>query len=210
MRVHRLVNAEHPAENALRDAAAVLARGGLVLYPTDTFYGLAVDPWQPAAVTRLFAAKGRDTRVAVPLIAADVAQVGAWIGPLGPTGTRLAAAFWPGPLTLVIAARLGLDPALLGGGSSVAVRVPAHPVAAGLARALGRPVTSTSANRSGEPPCACLAEVPASLAAELDLVLDAGPCSGGAPSTIVDVRAGDAVLVRAGAVPWERVVESLR
>lgn len=210
MPVHRLVSGDRPEENVLRDAAAVLARGGLVLFPTDTFYGLAVDPWRPAAVARLFAVKGRDARVAVPLIAADAAQVGAWIGPLGQTGARLAAAFWPGPLTLVIEARSGLDPALLGGGSSVAVRVPAHPVAAGLARALGRPVTSTSANRSGEPPGACLAEVPASLTAEVDLVLDAGSCPGGAPSTIVDVRAGDAVLVRTGAVPWERVVKSLR
>jgi L-threonylcarbamoyladenylate synthase len=210
MSVLRVVNAGRPDGEALKDAAAVLARGGVVVFPTDTLYGLAVDPWRHDAVARLFALKRRDARLAVPLIAADVAQVEAWLGALGSAGARLAAAFWPGPLTLVLDARPGLDPALLGEGPSVAVRVPAHAVATGLAGALGRPVTSTSANRSGQLPSARVADLPAALVAEVDLVLDAGPCRGGAPSTIVDVRRGEVVLIRAGAVPWDRVVESLR
>jgi L-threonylcarbamoyladenylate synthase len=210
MPIHRHLSPDRPAREALDAAAAVLGRGGLVVFPTDTLYGIAVDPWNHDAVSRLFAAKGRPARLAVPLIAADRAQVIAWVGMLGPAGERLADAWWPGPLTLVLDARADLDPALLGGGTTVAVRVPAHAVAAGLAGALGRPVTATSANPTGGPAPARTADLDPALATAVDLVLDAGPCAGGAASTIVDVRSGAPVLVRAGAVPWERVVESLR
>ena len=209
MSILRRVSAVVPDADVLREAAAVLTAGGIVAYPTDTFYGLAVDPRDGIAVRRLFAAKGRASQAAVPLIAADADQVEAHVGELSAMARRLAEALWPGPLTLVIPAGPGLAPELLGGGGTVAVRVPAHAVAVGLARAAGHLITSTSANRSGEQPAREAAEVVAAMGDRVALVLDAGVCAGGLPSTVVDVTAGVPRLVRTGAVPWNRVLRSL-
>lgn len=203
------VAGEAGLEAVLREAARVLAEGGLVAYPTDTLYGLAVHPWQPSAVRRLFDVKGRDADRASPLIAADEAQVETALGVLSPLGARLARAFWPGPLTLIVTAPATLPAELLGGRSSVAVRVPAHAVARGLARALGAPVTATSANLSGWPPTADPDQVLASLGDRIDGLVDDGRTPGGLPSTIVDVREATPRLVRAGVVPWDRVVQFL-
>jgi len=204
-----LTSADEPDVEAIARAAAVIRRGGVVAYPTDTLYGLAADPTSPLAVSRLFALKGRPASSAIPLIAADELQVASWAGQLSETAHALARQWWPGPLSLVLPALPGLCEQLLAGGDSVAVRVPAHPVAVALARAVGRPITATSANPSGAPPTARPDEL-AALLPGLDAVLDAGPAPGGPPSTIVDVTTGVARLVRAGAVPWDRVLESLR
>jgi L-threonylcarbamoyladenylate synthase len=180
-------------------AAVDAIRGGLVVaYPTDTLYGLAVDPANPDAVTRLFALKGRAPDKAIPLIAADVDQVRQWTK-LTPVAGQLASAFWPGPLTLVLEAGRAVDDRVLGNGGTVAIRVPAQGVARALAAAAGCPVTSTSANASGEPPTADPDEVMRALPA-VDLLIDDGLTPGGAPSTIVDAT---------GAIAWERVLESL-
>ena len=190
-------------------AARCLGDGGVVVYPTDTFYGLAVDPRDPAAVERLFHVKRRPAGVAVPLIGADAHQVDAWAGPLGPASRRLAARFWPGPLTLIVDAAATLDRRVLGTGATVAVRVPAHPVARALADALDHPITATSANRSGSPAATTAREAVDALGDELALALDAGPTAGGEPSTIIDARGEVPVLIRTGVVPWDRVLQSL-
>jgi L-threonylcarbamoyladenylate synthase len=189
------------------ELARRLRAGEVVAYPTDTLYGLAVDPWNAAAVRRLFDIKGRHSSQAVPLIAADLSQVEAALGRLPALACALAGAFWPGPLTLVVPAPPTMPPELLGGGDSVAVRVPAHDLARDLARALGRPVTATSANRSGEAASADPDAVIAALGGAIDVILDGGRSPGGPPSTIVDARADTPRLVRDGAVPWDRVVQ---
>ena len=196
-------------EETLEQAARAIAGGGIVAYPTETFYGLAVDPRQPAAIARLFAVKGRPAGSAVPLIAADVDQVHSISRGWNATAARLASEFWPGPLTLVLHASDLLAPNLLAGGTTVAVRVPAHAVARALAGATGHAVTSTSANRTSLPPIVRAADVIASFGERIDLVLDAGPTPGGLPSTIVDVSEGGAKLVRAGVIAWDRVLKSL-
>lgn len=207
MSIRIRVNAAHPDEEAIIRAVDLIARGGVVAFPTETLYGLAADATDARAVERVFALKGRDRGVAIPVIAADRAQVTAWIGPLDPRAERLAAHFWPGPLTLALPAGARLPPALLAGGRTVAVRVSAHPVAAALARALGRPITSTSANRSGAPATPLADEVDAAFGDDLDGIVDAGACPGGPPSTVVDVTGAEPRLVREGAVPWDRVLE---
>lgn len=189
-------------------AAGIVRAGGVVGYPTDTLYGLAVDPRQDEAVQRLFELKGRDALSALPLIAASLEQARG-VADMSSTELRLAETFWPGPLTIVVPAKAGLAPSLLGKGSTVAVRVPAHRVAVALAAGLGHAITSTSANRSGQSPAATAGQVATALGEAIDLVLDDGPSPGGAPSTIVEVMHGRARLIRAGAVPWERVLESL-
>ncbi len=194
---------------AIAAAVDVLRRGGTVAYPTDTLYGLAVDPRSDAAVGRLFDVKGRDRTQAIPLIAASLDQARA-AGEFGADDLRLAAAFWPGPLALVVAARPALSRAVVAADGTVAIRVPAHPLARALAAAFGACITATSANLSGEPATGSAAAVAASLKELIDLILDAGDAPGGPPSTIVDVRGGAPRLVRAGAIAWDRVLESLK
>jgi L-threonylcarbamoyladenylate synthase len=195
---------------AVAPAVVWLRGGGIVAFPTDTVYGLAVDPASDGALQALFDLKGRAPQAAVPLIAASTAQLERWCGALGSASARLAARFWPGPLSLVLDAPPGVSAAVHGGRGTVAVRVPAHPVARALADAWGSPVTATSANRSGEPPGRTAGDLRGLAADDRVLVLDAGPAPGGAPSTIVDVRTGTPVLVREGAVAWSRVLESLQ
>ena len=199
----------YPAAEAIDAAVRVLLAGGVVAYPTDTLYGLAVDPRQPEAIARLFEVKGRSSEMAIPLIAAEIGQVERDVGPLSELATRLAGHFWPGPLTLVIEAHPDLDRRLLGGGTSVAVRVPDHAVARALAARLGFAVTATSANTSGGVAPATARTVEAGLGAVVTLGIDGGPTAGGAPSTIIDARGDRPVLLRDGRIAWDRVVQSL-
>lgn len=200
------VDPRQPDPRVIESAARLLAEGAVVAYPTDTFYGLAVDPRSGAAVERLFALKGRDAARAIPLIAASRRQVEWLSGPLSPVAARLADEFWPGPLTLVLPLAATLAPELVAGGATVAVRVPDHVVSRDLAHALGVPVTSTSANPSGRPPARDAAAVASTLGG-VAAILDAGPAPGGLVSTIVDVTSDELRLVRAGAVTWERVLQ---
>ena len=189
-------------------AVEVLRNGGVVAYPTDTLYGLAVDPRSAAAVARLFALKGRDASSAIPLIAGSLEQARD-AGEFSDEHLRLAKSFWPGPLTIVLPAAAVIARQLLGAGSTVALRVPAHPTAQALAGRHGFCITSTSANRSGEPAATTAQQVSNELMTGIDLVLDGGPSPGGEPSTIVDVTGDRPRLVRAGAIAWDRVLESL-
>lgn len=207
--LHLKVSARAPDPELLQRAAAALRAGEIVAFPTDTFYGLAVDPTIGAAVARLFEAKGRPADRAVPLIAADAAGIAQMFGALTADARRLADRFWPGPLSLVLTAPPSFA-AVAAADGTVAVRVPAHDVARGLARAAGGTITATSANLSGAPPAIAAHSVVASLGAAVAVVLDGGDAPGGTPSTIVDARARPVRLVRAGAVPWERVLECLR
>ena len=202
------MGAERPDPAAIAAAVEVLRAGGVVAFPTDTLYGLAVDPRSAEAVERLFALKTRARSVAVPLVASDLEQA-MMAGELGPRERRVAQIFWPGPLTVVIPARPSIARASLGGGSTVAVRVPAHAIARELAAALGFCVTATSANTAGQPP-AVSADAVASALPDVDLLLDGGQAPGGAPSTIVAFDNDGPVLVRAGVVAWDCVIKSLQ
>ena len=204
------VEAGRPDRHALLRAAAVLRSGGIVAYPTDTLYGLAANPASAAAMAQLYRIKGRPVDLAIPLIASGIAQIEAAGGALGPATRRLAEAFWPGPLTLVIPAWPGLDTSVHAGRGAVAIRVPDHPVASLLADACGWPITATSANKSGGASTMDPQTVRLALAVELDGLIDAGPSPGGPPSTIVDAASGAPRLLRAGAVPWDRVLECLQ
>jgi L-threonylcarbamoyladenylate synthase len=172
--------------NAIVEAARCLAAGGLVAFPTETVYGLGADATDGATVARLYAAKGRPSFN--PLIAhvADVAAARV-LAEFDDAAERLAAAFWPGPLTLVLRRRADCPVAELAtaGLDSIAVRVPDHPVARGLLRALGKPVVAPSANRSGHISPTTAAHVLADLRGRVDLILDGGPTTVGIESTIV-------------------------
>ena len=194
--------------DAIETAVNALRSGRVVAFPTDTLYGLAVDPRRADAVERLFALKGRDASVAVPLVAADVAQ-STLAATFDQRARRAASAFWPGPLSIVAPANACLTPEALGGRATVAIRVPAHEIARELARAFAFPITATSANRSGHA-AADSADAVAAALPDVDVLIDAGRAPGGAPSTIISFDANGPILLRDGAVPWDRVIKSLQ
>lgn len=203
------VSASKPDPQVVAKVVGILERGGVVAFPTDTLYGLAVDPRSEQAVEKLFDAKGRGEQMPIPLIAADRAQALA-MGEFGEVERRLAQEFWPGPLTIIVPARSGIAPRLLAGGSTVGIRVPSHEVARALCARMGRCLTATSANLTGRRAPASADEIDPALVARLDAVLDSGPLPGGAPSTIVRVKSGRPELVRAGAIAYDRVIRSLQ
>ncbi len=194
-----------PDSAAIAAAAACLAKGGLVAFPTETVYGLGADARDGEAVARLYAAKGRPAFN--PLIA-HVANIDAarQLGRFDGYAEKLAAAFWPGPLTLVLPRSPDCPVAdlALAGLDTVAVRVPAHPVAHALLEASGGPVVAPSANRSGHVSPTSAAHVLADLRGRIDMVLDAGPCAVGLESTIVACL-GAPTLLRPGGVAREEI-----
>jgi L-threonylcarbamoyladenylate synthase len=186
---------------AIRSAARALRRGELVAFPTETVYGLGADATNGRAVAALFAAKARprfNPLIAHVPDAADLAR----LGRLTEVGCRLAAAFWPGPLTLVIekSARCPIAELATAGLATLAVRVPSHPVARSLLRAVGRPIAAPSANRSGHVSPTTAQHVAADLGQCVAAILDGGAAPIGLESTVVDVSGREAVILRLGAV----------
>ena len=177
------------ASKSLEDAIAVLKKGGVVVFPTETAYGLAVDARNAQAVTRVFKIKGREGQKALPLIAADRAMVETVAG-IPSVLAHLADQYWPGPLTLVLpVVGDGLSHQVVKNGE-IAIRVSSHPVAVALSRGLGAPIVSTSANRSGEKACFSIMDVKAQFAGQEiqpDYYLDGGALISVLPSTIVSL-----------------------
>src|ERR1700689_1839836 len=185
---------------SLERAIAALRAGDLVIYPTETFYGIGADPFAPGALDKLFALKGREAAKTVALIAGDAAAAFALAREVPASARTLAAALWPGALTLVMPGRADLPAALAGPDGGVGVRVSSHPIARALAAGLGCPIPATSANLAGEPAAATLEAVRAAFGDEVKVILDGGTLAGGVPSTIVACdRAGWRIL-RAGAI----------
>ncbi len=204
----RSAAARHEAAT-LADGIDALKSGELVVYPTETFYGLGADPFSSAALARLFAAKAREAGKPVGLIAADADAAFAVAREVPPIARTLADAFWPGPLTIVMPARAGLAAELLGADGGIAVRVSPHPVARALAEGLGHPVTATSANRSGEPPTTTLDEARAAFGAKVKVYLEGGRLSASAPSTVISVVGSDWRVLRAGAISEREIAAAL-
>ncbi len=179
----------------------MLASGGLVALPTETFYGLAADAFRPDAVRRVNEMKGKGAGDPVLLLLADPAQASAVTDSTPALYDELAARFWPGPLTLVIPSAERVPLEVRGGGETVAVRVPGLALPRHLARVLGRPVTGVSANRTTKAPCRTAADVAAAFPKGLEMILDGGPTPGGAPSTILDLSGDRPRLLREGLLP---------
>ena len=203
------VDPAHPEFGRLLHAANIIRHGGLVAYPTETFYGLGVLPSRAEALDRLWRLKAREGGGPFLLLVPSAEGAAAVVRPeaLRAVAFRaLAERFWPGPLTLVLDGREGLDRRLLGADGGVAIRVSSHPVASRLVRVLGEPLTSTSANLRGMPPARSPEEIRASgLDASLDLVVCGGETAGGRPSTVLRLIADRAVVLREGAVSREEI-----
>ncbi len=191
------------------DAADALRRGELIVYPTETFYALGADASSPTALSRLLAVKVRDRDKPVALIAADSAMAFALAREVPSAARRLAAAFWPGPLTLVMPAKPGLPDVLIGADGGIGVRVSSHPVARELARRLGRPITATSANLSGKPSAAALDQARAAFGDKVKVYLEGGMHDAARPSTVVGFDRGAIKVLRAGAISSARLSAAL-
>jgi L-threonylcarbamoyladenylate synthase len=194
-----------PPDAAIAIAIAALRAGEVVVYPTETFYGIAADAFEPEALERIFEIKGRDTAKTIALIAHDAAAAFAIAREVPEIARRLAAAFWPGPLTIVMPARSGIPNALIGPDGGVGIRVSSHPIARTLAYGLGRPITATSANRSGEPPTRTIGEARATLGDKVKVFVEGGTLTGGAPSTVVQCDRDGWRLLRAGAIGVDKI-----
>ncbi len=190
---------------AFQRAAAVLAADGLVAFPTETVYGLGANAFSAAAVARIFAAKGRPANNPLIVHIADVAEVGRVAADWPANAARLAEQFWPGPLTLVLPKRHEVPNAVTGGGATVAVRVPAHPVALALLRASGYAIAAPSANRSSRLSPTQADHVMRGLGGRINLILDGGPTAGGIESTIIDVTTKRPRLLRPGLITMAEI-----
>jgi len=198
--VSRVVDADRPDPEALDAAAAVLRSGGIVAFPTESFYGLGADALAPAAVRRIFAIKGRPDGKPL-LVLVDSVEAALALAVEASAGARtLMAQHWPGPLTLVLRAAPTVPVEVTAGSGTVGVRVPGHAVARGLARAAGRPLTAPSANPSGGAPPTVATEVARYFEGQLDLILDGGATAGGEGSTVADCTVWPPRILRQGPI----------
>jgi len=193
-----------PPPDAVAQAARVLVEGWPVGIPTDTVYGLAVDPFRPGAADRVFRAKRRRRDVKLAVLVAGLEQALALADNLPDGVLALIGRFWPGPLTVVVRSRPGLAVDLGGDDGTIGLRCPAHPVARALCSVAG-PLATTSANLHGQAPLVTAGAVEATFGSAVPVVLDGGPCTG-RPSTVVDCTTEDPGLLREGGVAWDEVV----
>jgi L-threonylcarbamoyladenylate synthase len=194
---------------SIAEAIAALRAGEVVVYPTETFYGIGADPFIPEALESIFAIKGREAAKTIALIAHNDDAAFAIASEVPQNARILARAFWPGPLTLVMPAHPELPSALIGPDGGVGVRVSSHPIARALAQGLGRPITATSANRSGAAPARTIAEARSALGGEVKAFVDGGTLTGGAPSTIVQCDRTGWRLLRAGVIGLDQIEAAL-
>lgn len=190
---------EHP-ERAFSRCRKVIRGGGVIAYPTETFYGLGADPRNPEAVRKLFAVKGRQADQPILLLIAGPGEVRAWASAVTPAAGDLMRRFWPGPLTLVFPANKDVLPELTAGGGAIGLRVPGSALTRSLLEFIGTALTGTSANQSGGPSPRTADDVMNGIGNLIDLILDAGPAPGGKPSTVADVSGERPRVIREGAV----------
>jgi L-threonylcarbamoyladenylate synthase len=196
-------------DDSIREAAAILRRGGLVAFPTETVYGLGANADDPAAVRAMFAAKGRPADHPVIVHVGSATMLGQWAAEVSRSAAALADAFWPGPLTLVVRRTNRASDLVTGGLETVGLRVPGHPVAQRLLAEFGGAIAAPSANRFGRVSPTTAAHVLTELDGRVDLILDGGPCQVGLESTIVDVSSGQPAVLRPGGITAEQVAAVL-
>lgn len=193
-------------------AAAILRKGGVVAMPTETVYGLAADAANPAAVRRIFEIKGRPADHPLIVHIADESQLRYWASEVPKAAKLLARRFWPGPLTLILPRSQHVADVITGGQDTVGLRVPDHPVALALLRAMGEhtALAAPSANRYGRISPTTAQHVREELGDSADMILDGGPCQVGLESTIVSVIGGHVTVLRPGGIPVSAIEEVLQ
>jgi L-threonylcarbamoyladenylate synthase len=188
-----------PAPGPVREAAEAVLRGGVIAFPTDTVYGLSCSLMDPAAVEFIYRLKKRPSHLSVIALLPEADAVHPLVESLPEVGEALMKRFWPGPLSIIFQASSLVPLRLHGERGTIALRVPLHPLCQALLEDVGGPLVSSSANLSGQPPCADADEIRRVFGNQLDVLLDGGPSPASLPSTVVDVSSGRVELVREGA-----------
>lgn len=195
------IDPQRPEEEKVREALRILSEGGVIAFPTETFYGLGADARNEAALEKIYRIKGRDFKNPLPVIVAAESGLSGLAEDIPPAARMLMKTFWPGPLTLVFRASSSVLPRLTADTGKIGIRVSSHPLAVLLASGLAGPLTATSANPSGAPECSSAEEVIRALGDLPDAVIDGGPTRGGSGSTIVDITVSPPRLLREGVIP---------
>lgn len=190
-------------EGSMQKAIETLRSGEAVAFPTDTVYGLGVDPFNISAIIKLFEAKGRDYNKAIAILIGNTGQINEIAENFTESAKRLVEAFWPGGLTVIVPKRMTI-PDLLSANQSIGIRMPDHPIALQLLNEFG-PLATTSANISGQQNPSSADDVFAQLDRRISLILDGGVCPGGVPSTVVDCMGEETHILRQGAIPINKI-----
>jgi len=195
--------------DAVSAAVAALKRGEVIAFPTETLYGLGADALNFAAVEKVYRLKGRDPQNPVPVLVADRAMLGSLVSDIPRLADKLIARFWPGPLTIVLQARGDIPPPLVNASGGIGVRLSSQPIATELVKALGRPITATSANPAGKPPARTASAAAKYFAGRIAVSIDGGELTSKTGSTVIAV-VGDALrIIRLGDIDKSQLEEAL-
>jgi L-threonylcarbamoyladenylate synthase len=210
----RIKLGETRKDEAIHEAIQIVSRGGIIAYPTETFYGLGVRFDMPGSLRRLYELKRRPREKAMPVIIGHIDLLSElvsqkWLENIPSPVKSLMHRFWPGPLTLLLPAKEGLSEFLTAGSGMIAVRIPGESFALRIAKKAGFPITATSANLSGMPPAGTGREVTRYFDDRIDLLVDGGETAGGLPSTIVNAAEDPVSMVREGAIEWKEIEDYL-
>ena len=193
----------------IAEASSILRSGGVVAYPTETFYGLGADGQNEEAIKKIFLIKGRNFKNPISVIVGKVNDVRGLVDEVPEIALHLMERFWPGALTIIFKASPDISDHLTAGTGKIGIRLSSHPVATALARKLGHPITATSANFSGNNECTSADEVIQGIGDQVDAVIDGGQTPGGLGSTIIDVTTDPPAILREGVIPKYKITESL-
>ena len=198
-----------PEPELILKAASVVRRGGIVVFPARCLYGLAADAFNEEAVERIFEIKGRRSEKPILVLADSFLMLSCLVRNIPPPAQKIMDSFWPGGITIVFEANDNLPPNLTAGTGRIGIRRPGHPVASALVRAVGGPVTGTSANLSGIQGCLNVSEIDPDIAESVDLIIDAGELKGGTGSTVVDLTGELPVIIREGEISKKEIFKAL-
>lgn len=202
------IDSNESLKSGLNEVVRIIAEGGIVAFPTESFYGLGVDATNPHAIKRLFKIKKRDPDLPILILISSLRELPKYAISIPSEAKRMGKKFWPGGLTMIFQSSPLLPSVLTAGKGKVGIRISSHPLAHALTRALNVPITGTSANISGRPPCIIADQVVKCFGEDLDLVLDGGRTQGKYPSTMLDVTVDPPSIIRKGIVKAEEITRS--
>jgi len=202
------IDRQRPDDSMIAEASSILRAGGVVAYPTETFYGLGVDGQNEEAVKKIFLIKGRNFKNPISVIIGDANDVRGLVEEIPEFALHLMERFWPGALTIIFKASPEVSHLLTAGTGKIGIRLSSHPVATALAKKLGHPLTATSANLSGKHECTSADEVIQGIGDQIDAVIDGGQTPGGSGSTIIDVTTDPPAILREGVIPKNKLTNS--
>jgi L-threonylcarbamoyladenylate synthase len=196
-------------EKIITRAVEILAGGGVIAYPTETFYGLGADATNPKAIEKIFIVKGRTFKNPISLIIGQPDDIFPLVKDIPESAKKLMATFWPGALTIIFSASDKVSPLLTAGTGKIGLRVSSHPLALKIVRKLNKPITATSANKSGAPECSLASDVADQIGDKIDAIVDGGQTPGDKASTLIDFTCDPPVILREGAVSRKAIGKNI-